>query len=131
MNTPSSNNTKPERNERLLALVAAPTIWVLHFLASYLTAAVWCAKYSDSSRSFHEVRAAIATYTVLALAGILIIGVNAYRRHRYQGEPLPHDDDTPEDRHRFLGFATLLLAWLSAVATLFVAAVAVFVRTCD
>ena len=32
---------------------------------------------------------------------------------------LPHDDDTPEDRHRFLGFAALLLSALSAVAVIY------------
>jgi len=43
---------------------------------------------------------------------------------------LPHDDDTPEDRHRFLGFATLLLSALSAVAVLYAGLVAVFIRSC-
>jgi hypothetical protein len=43
---------------------------------------------------------------------------------------LPHDDDTPEDRQRFLGFATLLLSVLSAVAVIYAAAVVVFIERC-
>jgi hypothetical protein len=43
---------------------------------------------------------------------------------------LPHDFDTPGDRHRFLGFATVLLAGLSAVATLFAAVVVLYFEDC-
>ena len=73
---------------------------------------------------------AIAVYTVLALAGIGIIGWVGYRRHSYGTPTLPHDADTPEDRHRFLGFATLLLSALSAVAVLYAALVVVFIGSC-
>jgi len=127
------NNTtsKPERQESLWALIASPIIWAVHFLATYLTAAIWCAKFADSDRSFDEVRVAIGVFTVIALAGIFVNGWSGYRHHQFGDEPTPHDDDTPEDRHRFLGFATLLLAGLSAVATLFVSAVAIFVRSCN
>ena len=43
---------------------------------------------------------------------------------------MPHDFDTPGDRHRFLGFATVLLAGLSAVATLFAALVVLYFKDC-
>jgi hypothetical protein len=43
---------------------------------------------------------------------------------------LPHDHDTPADRHRFLGFATFLLGLLSALATIFTALVAIFFQDC-
>ncbi len=76
------------------------------------------------------VRVAIAIYTVLALAGIGLTGWLGYRRHAFGEESPPHDDDTPEDRHRFIGFATLLLSGLSAVATIYVALAAVFMETC-
>jgi hypothetical protein len=42
----------------------------------------------------------------------------------------PHDDDTPEDRHRFLGWATFLLSILSAIAVCYSALAAVFLRSC-
>ena len=34
----------PEQDESYWRLASAPVIWALHFLLSYATAAVWCAK---------------------------------------------------------------------------------------
>jgi hypothetical protein len=105
-----------------------PLIWAAHFLLCYCTGAIWCEKVGED---FAVVRIAISAYTVLALVGVLAIAWYGNRRHRLGGTSLPHDDDTPEDRHRFLGFATLLLAALSAVAILYAGLVAVFVRSCE
>jgi hypothetical protein len=79
----------------------------------------------------------------VALVGITIIGWEGFRRHSYSGtsgpstslgaggtEATTHDLDTPEDRHRFLGFATLLLSGLSAVAVLYAALAAMYFDTC-
>lgn len=120
----------PEKNESLWTLIIAPTVWAGHFLLSYVTAAVWCAKMAGRDGSLWEARMAIAAFTVLALIGIGINGWSGYRRHSFGRATTPHDADLPEDRHRFLGFATLLLAGLSAVATLYVALAAVFIGTC-
>ncbi|HXG68820.1 MAG TPA: hypothetical protein VNO70_27225 [Blastocatellia bacterium] len=119
-----------EKNQSLWLLIASPTIWAAHFLLSYGTAAVWCAKVVGPGGSLTTVRVAIAVYTVLALVGIGMIGWDGYRRHSYGGETVPHDADTPEDRHRFLGFATLLLSALSAVAVIYAALAAVFIGRC-
>jgi hypothetical protein len=119
-----------EENESLWILTASPVIWGVHFLLSYLTASVWCAKVVGVGGPLMSVRVAIAVYTALALAGIGIIGWVGYRRHSFGHADLPHDDDTPEDRHRFLGFATLLLSALSAVAVAYAALVAVFFGSC-
>ena len=115
-----------EEKESLWLLIVSPTIWALHFLASYITAAIWCAKFASRYGSLEPVRWAIGVYTVVALTGIGLNGWGGYRRHRYGGETVPHEADTPEDRHRFMGFATTLLAALSAVATVFAALVVVF-----
>ena len=120
-----------ETNQSLWLLTASPTTWAMHFLACYLTAAIWCAKYAGPERSLGNVRVAIAIYTVLALIGIGVTGLAGYRRHRFGQATVPHDSDTPEDRHRFLGFATVLLSALSAIATLFVALAALFIDKCD
>lgn len=120
-----------ESRQSLWLLTAAPLIWSAHFLASYLTAAIWCAKAVDRDGSLQTVRIAIGVYTVLALAGIGFVFWVGYRRHTHGEGELPHHDDTPEDRHRFLGFATLLLAGLSFVATIYVAMAAVFMETCQ
>jgi hypothetical protein len=119
-----------EQHQSLWLLTASPLIWAGHFLLCYITAAIWCAKMVGPGGSLTTVRVTIAVYTVLALAGIGIIGWIGYRRHGYGQAELPHDDDTPEDRHRFLGFATLLLSGLSAVATLYAFLVAVFIGSC-
>jgi hypothetical protein len=124
--------THPEREETLWALTVAPTIWAVHFLLSYVSAAVWCSKVGQASASIGGIRAAIAVYTAVALVGIAASGVAGYRRHGHGHglETTGHDFDSPEGRHRFLGFATLLLAGMSAVATIFTALPAVFIATC-
>jgi hypothetical protein len=120
----------PEKKESLWLLTVSPAIWLAHFLLSYLTAAIWCAKVAGPGGSLGSVRVAIAVYTVLALAGIGLVGRLGHRRHRFGGATTPHDFDSPEARHRFLGFATLLLSALGAIGTLYVALAAVFIRTC-
>lgn len=119
-----------ERRESLWILTVSPTIWAAHFLLSYVTAAVWCAKAADRAASLAGVRTAVAVYTAVALAGILVTAWCGYRRHEHGTAAVPHDFDTPADRHRFLGFATLLLSGLSAVAVVYVALSAVFIGSC-
>jgi hypothetical protein len=119
-----------EKNQSLWLLTASPVMWAAHFLLSYGTASVWCAKVAGPGGALGGVRVAIVVYTVVALAGIGIIGWIGYRRHSHGASSLPHDDDTPEDRHRFLGFSTLLLSALSAVAVVYAALVVVFFKDC-
>lgn len=130
MKTPAALHPLHESHERLWRLVVAPTIWAAHFLASYITAAIWCAKYAPRDGSLAPVRCAIAAYTVIALAGIAWNARSGLQRHRRGTESPPHDYDTPGDRHGFLGYATVLLAGLSAVAVLFAAIVIVFFNDC-
>lgn len=120
----------PEEKESLWVLTVSPAIWAAHFLLCYLTAAIWCAKFGGAHDTLGGVRVAIALYTAFALAGISLNGWAGWRRHRYGVEVTSHDFDTREDRHRFLGFATLLLSALGAIATLFVAIVALFFEDC-
>jgi hypothetical protein len=126
----TSMKALPEEKESLWLLIVSPTIWAAHFLLSYITAAIWCAKYASRYDSIEPVRWAIVAYTVVALAVIAWNGRSGFRRHRLGSEPLPHDFDSPGDRHRFLGFATALLAALSAVATVFAALVVLFFEDC-
>jgi hypothetical protein len=119
-----------ERNRELWSLALAPGIWAVHFLCSYATAAVFCAKAAGLGAPLFPVRLAIAIYTLLALAGAAAVGWFGWRRHRLPGGEAPHDDDTPEDRHRFLGLATVLLSGLSLVAIAYSAMAAVFTESC-
>ena len=117
----------PERIESLWLLAAPPSIWAAHFMLSYITAAVWCAKIGGS---LAEVRTAIGVYTAVALIGIGLTSWRGLRRHQSGEATVPHDFDSPEDRYRFLGFASLLLSALSFVATIYVALVAIFNKSC-
>jgi hypothetical protein len=122
-------NTRPA-DDTLWMLTIAPGIWAAHFMLSYVTAAVWCSRFAGPVGSLGSVPTAVAWYTAIALAGIAIVGWNGYRRHGYGAEASTHDLDTPADRHRFLGFATLLLSGLSAVATIYVGFVAALFESC-
>jgi hypothetical protein len=114
----------------LWLLTIAPTIWAMHLLLSYVTAAVWCAKYATAGGALGGARTAVMWYTAAALAGIAVVAREGYGRHRHGTEATTHDLDSAEDRHRFVGFATLLLAGLSAVAVLYAALAAAYFETC-
>lgn len=129
---------RPLDKGSLWLLTIAPTIWAAHLMLSYITAAVWCAKFAAPGAALNGVRAAIVWYTAVALIAIAVVGWEGFRRHSFPStaigadgtETTTHDLDSPEDRHRFLGFATLLLAGLSAVAVLYAALAATFFETC-
>lgn len=121
----------PERAAFLIVLALPAIIWLAHFLVVYSAAAVWCARVAGEDGSLGLIRPLALGLTVLALGAISWTGWHGYRRHRHGSEATPHDMDTPGDRHRFLGFATLLLAALSAVATIFVGLAVLVVGTCQ
>src|SRR5687767_7384283 len=97
----SGDERLPEEAETGWRLVMAPVLWATHFLACYGTVSIWCAKVAGPGGSLGGARVAIAAYTLVALAGIGIIGRSGQRRHRHGLETEPHDFDTPGDRHRF------------------------------
>lgn len=131
MTGPPQKDPTQETNQSLWTLTTAPLLWAAHFLLSYCTAAIYCAKLADPRRSLGPVRVAIAIYTVVALAGIGVIGWAGYRRHSHGDKAAPQDAATPAARHRFLGSSTVLLSALSAVAILYAALTVIFIGTCD
>lgn len=115
----------------LWALTAGPAIWALHFLVSYVGAAVYCAKWHPGAAALDPIQYYVGVITGLALFGILALGWNAYRRWYHAGHPEPpHDAATLVDRRRFLGFAALLLCGLSFVATVYTALAAFLAASC-
>jgi hypothetical protein len=122
-----------ERRDGLLWVAASPTIWAGHFLLSYATAAVWCAKYAGPEASLSGARMAIAVYTGAALVGVGSVawrGLRQYRRAAREAGEDSESVDSPAARHRFLGFTLLTLSGLSALAILFEALAAVFMGSC-
>ena len=81
-------------NETLWLLAFSPAIWAIHFLLSYGTVSVWCAKISGRDNPIDGALLAILVYTALALVGIVSVGLRGHRRHRLGNGNLPHDDDT-------------------------------------
>lgn len=120
----------PEHDDSLWYLPAAPLVWAAHFLLCYATAAVWCAKLVSRDGSLLPVQIAIAAYTTVSLIAVAWLGWRGFKRHR-ERRPAPHDADTPEDRRAFLGFASLLLAGLSAIAIVYEALPALLIRSCQ
>ena len=105
---PANPPTDPRTRGGLWRLTAGPLVWAIHFLASYVTAAVWCARTMPAAS----------------------LGWRGWQRHRAGRQPPPHDEATAGDRHRFLGLATALLCGLSFVAVAYTALGAVMIGTC-
>jgi hypothetical protein len=108
-----------ESRERLWVIPASPVVWALHFTATYVTAAVWCGRWAGPARDLGAAGTAIAVYTAAALLAIGVLGWYGFRAHQYGDGRPPHDADTPEDRHRFIGLATMLLSGLSIIAVVY------------
>lgn len=115
----------------LWRVIVAPSVWAVHFLACYVWAAVHCEK-AGRTATLDPARTGILVLTALAL---LFIAVNTIRLWRTWARSLTEDDldfehNTPEERHRFLHHAALMLSVLSAVAVVYVAIPALLVETC-
>jgi hypothetical protein len=121
----------PERPRYLLMVAAAPAIFITHFVMAYALASVWCAKFVPTPDGrLGGALVPFAVITLAAIGGVAWVGWDGYLRHRHQSEPPPHDMDTRGDRHRFLGFATLLLAGLSGTGIVFVTTAFLAFETC-
>ena len=118
----------PKEIESLWTLFTAPVVWALHFLASYATFSVHCAK--AGGLSFDTLRIVLAGITLVALAMIVLSAWLAWRQWGFGVHDPPHDDPTRHDRKLFQGFATLLLSGLSAVAVIYVALPLIFITEC-
>lgn len=119
-----------ERRETLWMLVFAPTTWAIHFTVSYVTAAVWCAKVSGRTGLLGGAKLAIVIFTLAAIVVIALTAWRGWKNATFDQGLRPFESDTNEDRHRFLGFATVLLSGLSFVATLYVSASIIFLESC-
>lgn len=117
------------------ALLGGPVVWFLHFMVVYLVAEAGCTGGGPGLRLLDPPVPAITT-AVATVVALLACGVLTARNHRrWRAEDPPTTDRSAPglhelDRHRELGFVGLLLAVLSAVAVLFVAAPALAFASC-
>ncbi|TWU62183.1 hypothetical protein V7x_39120 [Crateriforma conspicua] len=123
------NQPKPMR-ARMWWIVISPSAWAVHFLACYITAAIWCEKFSDSGNK-RNLDLGVTAYTLVALAVIAGVTWLSFKNFRRSDPPVPFNFDAPSERTDFLSFTAFLLSLLSLVATLFTALVFVMVRSCD
>lgn len=121
----------PKEIESLWTLFTAPVVWALHFLASYGSFAVYCAKADAAGPGFDMLRITLAAVTVLALAMIVVAAWLAWRQWGFGIHDPPHDRPTRTSRTLFQGFATLLLSGLSFAAVLYAALPLVFIEGCQ
>lgn len=110
--------------------VASPAVWLAHFLASYITVALWCEKAVGRADSLGRARLAVLVYSAVALGLVGAVGWRSYLRHRFNADLVPHDFDNREGRARFMGLICLLLSALAAVGIIYVALPVFFVETC-
>jgi len=113
----------------LWRLGLSPAVWGIHFLLCYIAVALWCAKYPWID--LNNVRMLILVFTLLAG---MVVGwgvISGLRRHQDGVGGLPHDDDTLEDRERFLGFTRFLVSALSFVAIIYTAYAIFIFRSCE
>jgi len=110
-------------------VAVAPGVWAAHFLLSYATAAVWCAK-QGSDAPLSMARVAIAAFTGVGLIALGGVGLRGLRSFRSRAGKPRMDIDTSMARHQFMGFTLLSLAGLSAVAIVYQALAAVFIGSC-
>ena len=116
--------------DSLWSLIAGPTIWAVHFLISYISAAIICAKFGGTA-SIEVLRVFIAIVTVVALIAIWFVGVQATDDwRRALNAEWAADANTLDVRRRFVGRAAFLLSGLSGVAVLYVGLTVLFVSSC-
>lgn len=125
-----SERVHERRGGTILILVIGPTIWALHFLGVYVTAAIFCAKTSGDVELW-PVRVAVVVLTLVSLVGIAVAALRAWRKWGVSlDRDLDYEAPSPVERRRFLSHAALMLNALSAVSVIYTALPAVFMASC-
>lgn len=124
-----------EEVSSLFRIALGPTIWALHFVVSYASVAVYCAKYAGETESILGFRLAVGALTLAALAAIAWTGARAFRQwnvnaRRGLREVAVDLVEEEEGRHEFLGHAALLLSIVSFVGVVFSALPVLYIRSC-
>jgi len=124
-----SRRPQPHAPDRLWVPLLAPIIWSTHFTISYIWVALACGRFA--ARAAGSLDDALIVLTVIALVPIGVLFMRGFRQLGYQLPDQPNDDGTPEDRTKFMSYMTILLAGMSAIATLFVGVAAFSMGGCQ
>jgi hypothetical protein len=123
-----ANASRPLSLWLLTAPIAA---WGVHFLAVYVVAAVYCARAATlataASTQTDLVRWAVLAVTLLLLSVDAVAALRGLRPFRGARSG---DTANRPDQDRFLGSVVIMLSVLSAVAMIFIAAVALLYGDC-
>lgn len=121
-----------EEGTTAAVLIALPlAIWGVHFLFSYIVAAVYCARSNGIATAIPSIRWLVLAITIAAIAAIgltLRQGHHRYRRNA-SGHPV---SNSPAQRNQARFFWTVLLSMsaLGTFAILCVAGAALFFGDC-
>lgn len=110
---------------RLLTLIGAPLIWIVHFVVCYAIVALTCASQLGEERVMGLNAAQFGVAVSTLIAGALIFGIAATRLRRWRN---PAGPDT--EIGRFFAINTLLLCAISVVAMLWVAFPTIILPPC-
>lgn len=98
-------------------LVAAPTLWAIHFVASYVLAATWCAKVGQSLSGPAWIIVGMGAVCIALILWLAVIAIRRYGAVFLIFEEIT--ESSKKGRDKFIGHVSLLLCTLSAVAILF------------
>lgn len=111
--------------KRLLTLVGAPLIWMLHFVVCYAIVSLVCASQLARTRVIGLNAAELGVALATLVAGTLIVGLAVAKWRRWRNPPGPDPDVS-----RFFAIATLLLCGISLLSMLWVAFPTSVLPTC-
>lgn len=111
--------------KRLLTLVGAPLIWIVHFVVCYAIVSLVCASHLSGERvlGLNAAQFGVAISTLIAGALMMMIAVASLRRWRNPPGP-------DAEISTFFALNTLLLCAISVLAMLWVAFPTLMLPTC-
>ncbi|APX90184.1 hypothetical protein BV394_10985 [Brevirhabdus pacifica] len=120
-----------EERRSLFRITVAPTIWALHFAASYAVAGLTCARLADDGPDVVLMRLVIGAGTLVALGLIVWLGWRSWQQWDASDEGRRLDDQpTSRDRHRFLGHAAFLLSIVSFIGVIYTVLPVLLIGSC-
>lgn len=127
--TPTSADARSDAPRGALWLiVAAPAIWLVAFVLVYVVVAIGCARSPADSPSIGPARTVALVLAVIGTMAIGGVGLAGWRRIPGKGRD---PDDGARLRERFVGWSTLLLSGLSALAMIYLGLTLTLLGSCQ